>query len=120
MIAARERNARYTQEPSHLFSRLYSGRKLARRKGTVLDRRFPTKDGPGNQVRYLCQYTASPQANFTDNQVCASAFVLFISTTEEVMLERLMERGKTSGRDDDNAESIKKRFRKLEHDRSKP
>jgi len=36
------------------------------------------------------------------------------------MLERLMERGKTSGRDDDNAESIKKRFRKLEHDRSKP
>jgi UMP-CMP kinase len=28
------------------------------------------------------------------------------------MLERLMERGKTSGRDDDNAESIKKRFRK--------
>ena len=39
--------------------------------------------------------------------------MLFISTTEEVMLERLMERGKTSGRDDDNAESIKKRFRKL-------
>lgn len=27
------------------------------------------------------------------------------------MLERLMERGKTSGRADDNAESIKKRFR---------
>lgn len=27
------------------------------------------------------------------------------------MLERLMERGKTSGRDDDNVESIKKRFR---------
>jgi hypothetical protein len=31
------------------------------------------------------------------------------------MLERLMERGKTSGRDDDNVESIKKRFRKLLH-----
>jgi UMP-CMP kinase len=29
------------------------------------------------------------------------------------MLERLMERGKTSGRDDDNVESIKKRFRML-------
>lgn len=27
------------------------------------------------------------------------------------MLERLLERGKTSGREDDNAESIKKRFR---------
>jgi UMP-CMP kinase len=46
-------------------------------------------------------------------QVCASAFVLFISTTEEVMLARLMERGKTSGRDDDNVESIKKRFSKF-------
>lgn len=28
------------------------------------------------------------------------------------MLGRLLERGKTSGRDDDNVESIKKRFRK--------
>lgn len=28
------------------------------------------------------------------------------------MLVRLLERGKTSGRDDDNSESIKKRFRK--------
>jgi UMP-CMP kinase len=54
-----------------------------------------------------------PYERGTDEQVCASAFVLFISTTEEVMLERLMERGKTSGRDDDNVESIKKRFRKL-------
>lgn len=44
------------------------------------------------------------------DQVCKSSFVLFISTTEEVMLERLLERGKTSGRDDDNRESITKRF----------
>ena len=29
------------------------------------------------------------------------------------MLERLLERGKTSGREDDNVESIKKRFGKL-------
>ena len=29
---------------------------------------------------------------------------------QEVMLERLLERGKTSGRTDDNPESIKKRF----------
>lgn len=28
------------------------------------------------------------------------------------MLQRLLERGKTSGREDDNVESIKKRFRK--------
>ena len=30
------------------------------------------------------------------------------------MLERLLERGKTSGREDDNAESIKKRFRRVD------
>ena len=29
---------------------------------------------------------------------------------EEVMVERLMERGKTSGRVDDNEETIRKRF----------
>lgn len=39
-----------------------------------------------------------------------SSVVLFFSTTEEVMLERLLVRGKTSGREDDNVESIKKRF----------
>jgi UMP-CMP kinase len=42
--------------------------------------------------------------------VCKSALVLFYSTTEQVMLDRLLERGKTSGREDDNIESIKKRF----------
>ena len=44
-------------------------------------------------------------------QVCASSLTLFFTTTEEVMLNRLLERGKTSGREDDNVESIKKRFR---------
>ncbi|KAF8609867.1 UMP-CMP kinase [Ceratobasidium sp. AG-I] len=51
------------------------------------------------------------QAIKFDEAVCMSTFVLFFDTTEEVMLERLLERGKTSGREDDNAESIKKRFR---------
>ncbi|KAK8843987.1 hypothetical protein IAR55_006780 [Kwoniella newhampshirensis] len=51
------------------------------------------------------------QALKFDAAVCQSSFVLFISTTEAVMLERLLERGKTSGRDDDNRESITKRFR---------
>ena len=37
--------------------------------------------------------------------------VLFFTTTEEEMSKRLLERGKTSGREDDNEESIKKRFR---------
>ncbi|KAN0061954.1 bifunctional uridylate/adenylate kinase [Thecaphora frezii] len=50
------------------------------------------------------------QAIKFDETVCPSQFVLFLHCTEEVMLERLLERGKTSGRADDNVESIKKRF----------
>lgn len=51
------------------------------------------------------------QAVAFDSDVCVSKAVLFFSCTEEIMLERLMERGKTSGRDDDNKDSIMKRFR---------
>ena len=36
---------------------------------------------------------------------------MFFTTTEEEMLKRLLKRGETSGREDDNEESIKKRFR---------
>jgi len=38
-------------------------------------------------------------------------FMLFMECSEEVMTERLLHRGETSGRIDDNAESIRKRFR---------
>ncbi|KAG7530778.1 hypothetical protein FFLO_04820 [Filobasidium floriforme] len=51
------------------------------------------------------------QAIEFDRSTCESTFVLFFSCTEEVMLERLMGRAKTSGREDDNKESIVKRFR---------
>jgi UMP-CMP kinase len=44
------------------------------------------------------------------SQVCAPSMVLFFTTNEETMLKRLLERSKTSGRDDDNIESINKRF----------
>ena len=37
-------------------------------------------------------------------------FILTLQCSEEVMTNRLLERGKTSGRSDDNIESIKKRF----------
>ncbi|KAJ7687569.1 UMP-CMP kinase [Mycena olivaceomarginata] len=50
------------------------------------------------------------QAIKFDEDVCQASMVLFFSTTEQVMLERLLDRGKTSGREDDNVESIKKRF----------
>ena len=45
------------------------------------------------------------------HQVCLASMVIFFQTTEEVMLGRLLKRGETSGREDDNVESIKKRFR---------
>ncbi|KAL4402323.1 bifunctional uridylate/adenylate kinase [Malassezia pachydermatis] len=46
-----------------------------------------------------------------EESVCPAQMVLFLQCTEEVMLERLLHRGETSGRSDDNIESIKKRFR---------
>lgn len=51
------------------------------------------------------------QAVFFEKTVCPSELVLFLDCPEEVMEKRLLKRGETSGRDDDNAESIRKRFR---------
>ncbi|KAH0566117.1 hypothetical protein GP486_000478 [Trichoglossum hirsutum] len=51
------------------------------------------------------------QATRFESDVCPSMFTLFFDCPEEVMLQRLLDRGKTSGRADDNLESIKKRFR---------
>jgi len=56
------------------------------------------------------------QAVNFEEDVCVSSLTLFFTTTEEVMLNRLLERGKTSGREDDNVESIKKRFRTYKDD----
>lgn len=51
------------------------------------------------------------QARRFEEAVCPAKLVLFYDCNERVMQERLLERGKTSGRADDNAESIRKRFR---------
>ncbi|KUJ22516.1 UMP-CMP kinase [Mollisia scopiformis] len=51
------------------------------------------------------------QALKFDETVCPSKFVLFYDCPEEEMQKRLLNRGKTSGRSDDNEESIKKRFK---------
>jgi len=37
-------------------------------------------------------------------------FILHLECSEKVMEERLLKRGETSGRSDDNIESIRKRF----------
>ncbi|KAK2750090.1 hypothetical protein FQN57_004582 [Myotisia sp. PD_48] len=54
------------------------------------------------------------QAEHFEKTVCVSTATLFLSCPEDVMLNRLLKRGETSGRDDDNIDSIKKRFRVFE------
>ncbi|EEH44870.2 bifunctional uridylate/adenylate kinase [Paracoccidioides brasiliensis Pb18] len=54
------------------------------------------------------------QATFFEDTVCPSTATLFLRCSEDVMLDRLLKRGETSGRDDDNIESIRKRFRVFE------
>ncbi|ROW10985.1 hypothetical protein VMCG_01236 [Cytospora schulzeri] len=51
------------------------------------------------------------QALKFEESVCAAQFVLFYDCPEAVMETRLLKRGETSGRADDNEESIRKRFR---------
>lgn len=51
------------------------------------------------------------QAIKFEETVCPARFVLFFDCPEEEMERRLLKRGETSGRSDDNEESIKKRFR---------
>lgn len=54
------------------------------------------------------------QAVKFEESVCPAKFVLFYDCPEQEMERRLLERGKTSGRADDNAESIRKRFKTFE------
>jgi UMP-CMP kinase len=51
------------------------------------------------------------QALKFEEDVCRAKLVLFFDCPEEELQRRLMERGKTSGRADDNEESIRKRFK---------
>ncbi|PVH94986.1 UMP-CMP kinase-like protein [Periconia macrospinosa] len=51
------------------------------------------------------------QAHAFERSVVPSKFTLFFDCPEDIMEKRLLNRGKTSGRADDNIESIKKRFR---------
>ncbi|KAI0811100.1 UMP-CMP kinase [Irpex lacteus] len=54
------------------------------------------------------------QAVKFDEDVCEARAVLFFTTTEEELQKRLLKRAETSGREDDNIESIKKRFKVYE------
>ena len=51
------------------------------------------------------------QALEFEKSVVPSDYTIFFDCREETMLKRLLHRGESSGRDDDNIDSIKKRFR---------
>jgi UMP-CMP kinase len=71
------------------------------------------KEGSGGRGRFLIDGfpRQMDQAIFFEESVCPSRCTLFLDCPEDVMKERLLNRGKTSGRSDDNEESIKKRFK---------
>lgn len=54
---------------------------------------------------------AHDQAKEFSQTVCLPKFILFFDCCEETMRERLLSRGKSSGRADDNEETIVKRFK---------
>lgn len=72
-----------------------------------------TLDADSTKTRFLVDGFPRQldQALKFEESVCAARFVLFYDCPENVMESRLLERGKTSGRADDNEESIRKRFR---------
>jgi adenylate kinase family enzyme/hemoglobin-like flavoprotein len=53
---------------------------------------------------------AMDQVTGFESAICKPTFVLAFDAAESVLEERLVNRGKTSGRADDNVESIRKRF----------
>ena len=70
-------------------------------------------DAKNNSGRFLVDGfpRKMDQAVFFEQSVCPSKCTLFLDCPEEEMRKRLLNRGKTSGRSDDNEESIVKRFR---------
>lgn len=51
------------------------------------------------------------QAETFEKKVCSCALALFLDVPDEVLIERLIERSKDSGREDDNPETIKLRIK---------
>ena len=66
--------------------------------------RFLVDGFPRNADNNRCWLEQMPPA------LVNTRFVLFMDCPEDVMLQRLLKRSETSGRSDDNIESIRKRF----------
>ena len=77
--------------------------KIAMEKAGWASKKFLIDGFPRNQDNY--DGWTKVMGEVTD-----VAYVLHFDATEEEMINRVMERAKTSGRIDDNLESLKKRF----------
>lgn len=62
------------------------------------------------KVNRLRPVSACLQAQIFEEEIVRPKLVLFFDCPEDVMVERLLVRGKTSGRSDDNEATIRKRF----------
>lgn len=80
---------------------------------TVLESGSQKAHPSGEQARFLIDGFPRKldQAVFFEDTVCHSNCTIFLDCPEDVMEARLLNRGKTSGRADDNEESIRKRFK---------
>ncbi|EER09612.1 adenylate kinase isoenzyme, putative [Perkinsus marinus ATCC 50983] len=78
----------------------------------LLEQAMVNSISEGRGTRFLIDgYPRSlDQALLFEHTICPVNFVLYFEASDEVMTERILERGKTSGRVDDNAETIKKRL----------
>ena len=59
------------------------------------------------------------QAVHFEQDVAKCTFIIYFEVSDDVMVSRLLERGKTSGRADDNEETIKQRLVTF-HNHSQP
>ncbi|KAJ3265140.1 hypothetical protein HDU77_006371 [Chytriomyces hyalinus] len=73
---------------------------------------FSNLDTPGFLIDGFPR--ASDQALEFEKTICPAKKVLYFSCPLSILEERLLERGKTSGRADDNLETIRKRFKTFE------
>lgn len=59
------------------------------------------------------------QAGRFENEVCRCTHLVYFDASDNMMLKRLVKRGETSGRVDDNEETIMRRLKTF-HEESKP
>jgi len=83
-----------------------------------------TRSGPGwtdGRGRFLIDGfpRKMDQALTFEETVCSPSQVLVFEADQDVMIQRILERGKTSGREDDNIKSLKKRFQ-IHHELVQP